>query len=684
GAQRFGMAKSQLSVRLPILVQPALPRFVRIGDRFLGGGTGRVVEGDGGEGQWLIETDGLTMAQFQHSSTSGIQSCQLSPGRAISLMTPMAVADPGYADDGHLLSDSITVTMKLLRKQDTARDGFSVKIPLRMDRSQLYADTFGQLSAGARFGWNALSSQPRPHTLHRQLLVTSQLPILKALSGLSHLMRFSYECTEQRISKAFPSLVYTDIFQQWGLPSPNPSVKEYVAGTLSYLSGVQTPDGLFGYWPGSTGYVYLTAYVTEFLMAVRKANAISPGLYPVDEQMIDRALAALKRSLRSDYEQFVSGYAYFERSAALHALASAGQADIAYLRQLSGQTANVDVQSQARILSAIGQAGQGLRDEKEDLEKRLWQQTVFKLQDGKEVFGGLQQRSFAIGAQVHGSEISALATMVSAFSDIQSNPAKVDQMMQELMGLTGPNGWGNTSVNSTVLLSIRDYIAHTKQQATTADIFIARGTGREQLKANEKTGVAMKNWQDNDAGAIQVERLNQNQPLYLRFVQQYIPRQPGSTISMVQRGFVVKRELIRIQKKSPHVKMPLERAAMVCTLSVGDIIEEHIQVQNPQKRFFAVVCAPLAAGLEPMNPNLETASQESKPAGGTTDAFQYQEMLDDRVAYYFHTMEAGTFDFYYRLRATTSGTFTQPPAEAQLMYEQAVFGASSGATIFIQ
>ena len=42
GPDRFGSQKSTISIRLPLIVQTALPRFVRIGDKLVTGGIGRV------------------------------------------------------------------------------------------------------------------------------------------------------------------------------------------------------------------------------------------------------------------------------------------------------------------------------------------------------------------------------------------------------------------------------------------------------------------------------------------------------------------------------------------------------------------------------------------------------------------------------------------------------------------
>ena len=90
-----------------------------------------------------------------------------------------------------------------------------------------------------------------------------------------------------------------------------------------------------------------------------------------------------------------------------------------------------------------------------------------------------------------------------------------------------------------------------------------------------------------------------------------------------------------------------------------------------------------AAGMEPLNPNLETAPPEATPANGLTLEPTYAAYLDDRVDFYFNTLPKGTYDFYFRTRAQISGEFVQPPARAEMMYDESVVGTSPGARIVI-
>ena len=57
--------------------------------------------------------------------------------------------------------------------------------------------------------------------------------------------------------------------------------------------------------------------------------------------------------------------------------------------------------------------------------------------------------------------------------------------------------------------------------------------------------------------------------------------------------------------------------------------------------------------------------------------------MDDHVAFYYDHLPAGTYDFYFRTRATTPGSFVQPAARAEMMYDGAVFGHSVGSRVEI-
>jgi uncharacterized protein YfaS (alpha-2-macroglobulin family) len=112
-------------------------------------------------------------------------------------------------------------------------------------------------------------------------------------------------------------------------------------------------------------------------------------------------------------------------------------------------------------------------------------------------------------------------------------------------------------------------------------------------------------------------------------------------------------------------------------------VEEHLQVVNPEDRYFVAIRAPFAAGFDPMNPNLATSPKEARPDGQMTRQPDYALYEDDQVTFYYDTLPKGTYDFYFRLKTTFEGSFVHPAAKAELMYKQTVYGHSNGTRIVI-
>ena len=94
----------------------------------------------------------------------------------------------------------------------------------------------------------------------------------------------------------------------------------------------------------------------------------------------------------------------------------------------------------------------------------------------------------------------------------------------------------------------------------------------------------------------------------------------------------------------------------------GDLIEETAEVVNPEDRTHIAISLPLAAGFEPLNPNLATAPAEAQPSIAPTLPPTWVAFGDDRVFYAYDSLPKGTYRFAFRLRAQTAGAYTQPPA----------------------
>ncbi len=680
GPQRFGFAKSQVSIRLPVIVQPSLPRFVRVGDRFKAGGVARIVEGDGGEGRYSIETEGVKVI----SGPAGDRWRAFSfPGKkAQPLFVEMMAANPGYNREGWPVRDSVTVQMAVRKAADRGGDAFRVSIPLLPDRDPVTRQSLRLATPDSSAAFEGIHTKVRENTLVRQLVIYDELPLLKALAGLRYLIEYPHGCVEQKVSRAYPSLAYQDIWRRAGIENPDPQLEQNVNETVAWLEKCQDDNGLMGYWPGDDGTVHLTAYAVEFLATVKKCNTENTYAFP--ETMFQRACDALERSLRSDYSRFLSRYTYFERCAAAHALAKAGKTDRSYLKQLAYHSQETDALSQARIYAAIVESKMKMNKALADLEGKLWDHTVFTLRNGQEVFSGLQQGSSRLGAEVHGSEIGTLAGLVGALSRASGDPRKVAMMAEELATLGRADGWGNTHNNSLALLAFGERLRAKAESDKVAMLTVECGGAQEELTCRISAGALSHDVTAKERCVVSVDAAQGGDSLYVRFFERFLPSALGSEVAASQEGFVVKRRIMYISEENEPVKKEwIDSAGGTHQAPLGAIIEEHLQITNPADRHFVAVIAPLAAGVEYLNPNLKTASAEFAPRGKTDNPGTYQALYDDRVAYYFKYMKKGTYNFYFRVRATTEGSFTQPPAYVEMMYDEAVRGNSPGTKIVV-
>jgi hypothetical protein len=175
-------------------------------------------------------------------------------------------------------------------------------------------------------------------------------------------------------------------------------------------------------------------------------------------------------------------------------------------------------------------------------------------------------------------------------------------------------------------------------------------------------------------------------PVSARAELSYVPAADGSQAPARREGFVVARTalILRGPTGTPPERHPIDAPGGTLSLEVGEVVEEHVQVVNTEDRHYVAVVVPLAAGFEPLNPNLETAPPEAKPANALTLQPTYAAYLDDQVAFYFDTLPAGTYDFYFRTRAQIPGEFIQPPAKAEMMYDGSVVGASPGLRVEVR
>jgi hypothetical protein len=345
-------------------------------------------------------------------------------------------------------------------------------------------------------------------------------------------------------------------------------------------------------------------------------------------------MAALRQALRSDYSRFVSGWSSYERVGALAALDAAGIFDESYANDLARVSNTFGLYSQARLFTVMQSHGLGGSQAAKAIGDRLQAGVITKMEAGREIFAGFQSREYGYwGGLALGSEIKTIGSMMDAIFRIDPKSAKLGFLTDYLISRSGDSGWGSTQDNMAAMRALKTVLT-TPSTTPGVSLEVSSTTGKKQFATG---GKALSVFQFSDPAAVSVSvrsGVSKDQPIHLLMYTDYQPLVRGSLVTAENAGFAVDRELIAIGSDgSPADKYPVAATSAV-TLPQDTVVEEHVTVVNFANANFVAVSVPIAAGFEPLNPNLAGAPKEAAPLGSFTARPTYSLYADDGVVFY--------------------------------------------------
>jgi len=660
GFSRFATARSEIAVRLPVIVQSAMPRFVRPGDSFIAGAIGRVVEGPGGPGSVEVLATGMLVNGAEGVS----ERIELAPALAMPVVYPFTV--PTTLEGGA----TVTVRFGIERLSDHALDAFEISLPVRHSVHRV-TETF---TAALKKGDPAMtipvpSESFQPGSARIDLTAAVNPALLSIVTGLSFLSTYPHGCVEQRVSMMYPLIALQGLLSRMGLADTAAVPPAAFAELMKYLREASTERGLFSFWPGTTGYVSLTSYVLEFLV---KAQALG---YEVPPDLIMNAQSALREALRSDYEGFIPGQSFRERVDALFALGISGSFDITYAYDLLADALGADLYSQARLLELFSLQGRGNEAGVKRLRASLESRISFNLVNRQKVFAGLRYDTDSWGGLIVSSETRTLSHVIKALH--MYGYADISYLVDELLKRGGPNGWGSTISTVAALDALNETLADLTGKPLGVSVSSAEGKDTIDLS---KTPLVRKRYTNRPPYAVSV--VKGTEPVHLLARLSYLPLGSGAALASVSQGYGVQ-TVLHLYRDEVEVNRLVPKAGQTISFEVGDIVEIEGILRLSAPATFVAFSVPFAAGFEPLNPGLATAPREAPPAGTDSREADYTIYGDDAMTWYFNEIGKGEYRFFFRVRASFPGTFIQPPGTAENLYDARFFGRGEGTRILI-
>ena len=645
-----------MKIRLPLIAQPVLPRFVRPGDAFSAEIIGRLIEGAGGPGTAIATVHGVTL-------TGGAsQAFTWSASHPAKLAFPVTVPKDA--------AGSVKLRFTLRRDADGAGDAVELDLPVQPDRPVIHDRVAATLPERGTTLIPPIAEPARPGTYSRSVVVAADPLLVRIVGGLQYLVQYPFGCTEQRIDLAASELALKPFAPILSAAGVNNRIAQDVASTLAEIAANTDADGLVAYWPHTNGSVLLTAWAFDFLIQAETA-----GL-PVDKALHARLQKVLGQSLRSDYPRLFAPEAVRERVAALWALSEGGDPQPAYATELARRAGQFSTGSIAEIAAAIMKLPAGSHALIPALNDLIWQRVQTRLQDGQTVYAGLTDEP--ADPLILPSEAQSLSRVTRAIAITAPGETRLPLLRDGLMRIADGDGWGSTNATAAALRALAATWQKPREELPVN--FALPGVNDRQGVISADTPLLQQT--TGAAGPIAITVASNGNHLALLTDTNYVPVPLGSAARAAPHGFVIGRTFLRVPATGPMEQLQPGPGGAV-QLKTGDVIEEVDEFVSPEAKTNVAITLPMAAGMEPLNPNLATSPANAAPSAGPTLPPDYASYGDDQVLVVYETLPSGTYTFRTRMRATIPGTYTAPPAAIQAMYHETTNGSSDGAGIVI-
>ncbi len=432
-ASRFGAGQREIRLSKPLLMTPAFPRFLALGDKATFGAVVHSLLKDAGTA--IVTMKSLTPDVLEVSG--GTQS--------------VAVPSKGSVEARFDVSTKMTGTGKLLltASMNGEEDAFEMPLAVRVLLAPEVVAAYGTAAPEAQ-ETVALPQGVLPSVggLHLELSSTALVGLSE---GATYLVDYPYGCAEQRASCALALMLTADLggaFQIPGIKAED--LKGVTKKTLRELEDFQCENGGFVYWKGSPCQ-YASPYLTSYILHVyQRAKKLG---YTVNPDVLSRACDFLEQALGVEpkpNEAYMPAYTSWQ-AYSVRVLAEEGRTVDSHLTRLYGYRDRMPVFALCYLWDAMRRTGEkGARPE--DMERRVRNAV---LPEGGSAH--VEELSDPYLLWYWNSTVRSTAIALGSLVSNAAGPQSVPEMVRWLLAARKNGRWSNTQENATAMEALVDY-----------------------------------------------------------------------------------------------------------------------------------------------------------------------------------------------------------------------------------
>jgi len=662
---RTGQTTNDILSTKPLLLRPQTPRFFVVGDKAwlstaVHNNTGRDLDVD-----VSLEAEGVRMLDEARQSIRILDGRQAVIGWDVIVEEDSERVDLVFSASGGGYSDASRPTLGTLDDNG---------IPVYRYEVLETVGTAGSIDEeGARTEGISLPLFPGYDVTGGEVVV-EVAPTLAAgvTDGLTYLQHYPYECTEQTVSSFLPNLMTVRALQEAGISDPEleRNLQSQVNIALQRLYNQQHADGGWGWWPSGKSDILVTAYVVFGLTEANNSG------FSVDEETLQEGLTFLSRNLTSR-RSLDQQYLLNRQAFVLFVLAHAGSPAVSQTVQLYDIRQSLNLYARAFLAMAL--------DEIDSDDTRLDTIASDLISQATLSATGAHWDEAENDSWNWNTDTRSTAIILSALVRIDPQNQLNQNVVRWLMVNRENGHWRGTQETAWVLMALTDWMAasgeldaaYQFQAAVNGEELGGASISTENLLETQEMRIAVAELFIDQVNRLVIARSGGTGSLY--YTAHLDVSVPVEHIDALDRGMIISRSYYHLDDLSN----PVTHAEQ------GEILLAKITVVVPSSLHYVLIEDPLPAGLEAVDQNLLTSQSTGYPTdtGWSSEEnwygwgwwfFEHAQLRDEKLVLSVEELPAGTYEYTYRVRASTPGEYHTIPTTGQEFYFPEVYGRGEG------
>jgi uncharacterized protein YfaS (alpha-2-macroglobulin family) len=645
----FGYGENSITVSKPLLLQPSLPRFARVGDEFEGG---------------------VVVMNYTDKSTSVKVITKVEGLKMTGPETTFVTLNPNESKEvrNKLKAEKIGTAKFIFRAYtDSEYDGMQWFIPVQIPRVR---ETVAQSSTLTE---PSVQEQiARPKNIFTDIgsldVSVSSTALIGLERGVEYLFDYPYGCLEQKMSRALPMILAADMVKAFNLDVlKGKNDKKIVQDVLDEVPQYQGESGGFYYWKGyqsGNAYPYLSAY-TMYGLVMAKKNG-----YRVDAKSFQKGIEYLRSELNSTSTQYTQGVSDMTKAMIVYVIAENGAPDFGQMERLFSRRTSLPLEARAFLVKALVKA-KGNNSMIVDLVQDF--HNMIKIAPTTAHFEETPQKDWW---WCWYSSVKTTAIITHALLDAQPDDPFIPKIVRWIMDQQKSGRWRTTQENLYVAAALASYFTlyekeepkfKTEVRVAGEKILSELFEGRTLKQTFATVPIAKLPPQ---TSPIDITKEGKGR-LYYTLRMQYYPVEQSKK---KDEGFSVTKSVQYLKPENDSLG----------SIGIGTMAQVTLTISTNQFRSFVVVDDPLPAGFEIINTSFQTTAQNLDNEEQYNWHFNHRELRNDRALFFADELPAGVHELTYLVRVTSYGTFQMPSTRVEQMYEPEVFGQTSSKMVRVE